>query len=75
MKNFACVCVAPVKDPKITLWLKLSPSTVELEAGFTKDVTNIGHWGTGDAEFIVDKLEDFEAIKPYIELAYDKVGG
>ena len=72
MKNFACVCVAPVKDPKITLWLKLSPSTVELEAGFTKDVTNIGHWGTGDLEVEVRTIEDVEKVKPLLKRSFDE---
>lgn len=72
MKNFACLCVAPVKDPKVTLWLKLAPATVELEPGFSKDVTNLGHWGSGDLEVEVRTIEDVEKVKPLLKRSFDE---
>src|SRR3989304_1023587 len=47
--NFACVEVLP-QAQKMVIYLKLSPHTVQIESGFTRDVTNIGHYGTGDLE-------------------------
>jgi predicted transport protein len=42
LKNFACVI--PYKD-KLLVMLKLDPDTVALEAGFSRDVRNIGTLG------------------------------
>jgi predicted transport protein len=35
----------------------------------------IGHYGTGDLEVTVKTFSDFEALKPYMQLAYEQVGG
>jgi predicted transport protein len=47
IKNFASVVVYTQKDC-LQLYLKVNPSTIALEDGFTHDVTNKGHWGTGN---------------------------
>ena len=60
------------QDPHVFLTLKLNPATVELEQGFTRDVTNIGHWGTGDLEVVLRKPGDFEKAKMLIERAYQE---
>jgi predicted transport protein len=53
IKNFACVVF---QKKGMLLYLRLSPDTVSLEEGFTRDVRNIGHWATGDLEVtIVDE--------------------
>ena len=71
LRNFACVAVTAVKnDPHVRLWLKIDPSTVRLEDGFTRDVSAIGHWGTGDLEVQVRSSEDFEKLRPLIERSY-----
>ena len=49
MKNFACVEVHP-HDHSLRVFAKVDPVSVELEAGFTRDVRSIGHYGTGDLE-------------------------
>ena len=38
---------------------------------FSRDVREIGHFGTGDLELRIDSLEDFERAKPLIEQSYD----
>ena len=67
LKNFACVI--PYKD-KLLVMLKLDPDTVALEAGFSRDVRNIGTWGTGDLELCLRTMVDFERAKPLIERSY-----
>src|SRR5450755_3829004 len=47
LKNFACV---RVRSKDLQVWTRLDPSTVPLEEGFTRDVSKIGHAGTGDVE-------------------------
>ncbi|WP_100330468.1 DUF5655 domain-containing protein [Bacillus xiapuensis] len=70
IKNFACVEIHP-QTGKILLYLKVKPDTITLEQGFTRDVSNIGHFGTGDLEVTISNNEDIERAKRFINMAYD----
>ncbi len=72
LKNFVCLSMTSKQDPRIILTLKLDPATVESETGFLRDVTHIGHWGTGDLEVVLRKPADFEKAKTLIERAYQE---
>lgn len=39
---------------------------------FSRDVTGIGHWGTGDVEVSLKNDNDLEKVKPLIERAYNE---
>ncbi|MDE6761328.1 MAG: endonuclease NucS [Lachnospiraceae bacterium] len=69
VQNLICI---EVYNKQIILRLKLNPETVELEEGFTKDMRNVGHYGTGDLQVSVRKKEDFERAKGLIERAYNE---
>ena len=71
-KNIACM---EVRRQKVTLFLKLDPTKVGGPSGISRNVSNIGHWGTGDLDVTLKSLEDFEAAKPFIRMAYEEVGG
>ncbi|MHB8032541.1 DUF91 domain-containing protein [Clostridium botulinum] len=68
IKNIACV---EVRMKSIMLYLRLNPEEITLENGFTRDVSKIGHWGTGDLEVTIKNAQDFEKAKEYIDRAYD----
>lgn len=70
IKNFACVEIHPQSN-SILLYLKVDPTIVTIEQGFTRDVTNIGHYGTGDLEIRINNDEDLEKAKHFIEKSYD----
>lgn len=74
IKNFACVEVKPQINV-IRLYLKVDPEVVEmidgLEEGFTRDVRNIGHFGTGDLEVTIKNHEDLERAKSLILQSYE----
>lgn len=70
IKNFICIEVHP-NSQDLRLYLKVNPSKINLENGFSRDVTNIGHWGTGDLELTINSDEDLEKAKPYITQSYD----
>lgn len=70
IKNFACVEVHP-QTGKILLYLKVNPDSVVLEAGFSRDVRNIGHSGTGELEITISNDEDLDRAKQYIDKSYD----
>lgn len=71
LKNFACVEIHPVKGC-LRVSVKLDPKEIELEEGFTRDVSDIGHYGTGDLEIILRNHDDLERAKPLIKSSYDK---
>lgn len=66
------VCVEP-KIKTVKLWVKLRE--LKNPPAIYRDVSKIGHYGTGDAEFTISTEEQFEKVKQYIESAYNKVGG
>ncbi len=68
IRNFTTVEV--YKD-KLLLHVHLNPNTVDLVDGFTRDVRNIGHWGTGDLEVWVRDMADLDRAKPLIKRAHD----
>lgn len=70
LKNFVCMSLISKVDPHVFLTLKLDPATVQLEKGFSRDVSKIGHWGTGDLELTLRSLGDFERARALIERAY-----
>ncbi|WP_211593280.1 DUF5655 domain-containing protein [Microbispora sp. H10836] len=69
IKNFACVEVHP-KSQAILVFVKVDPDSIELEEGFSRDVRNIGHFGTGDLELRIRTHNDLEKAFPLIQLSY-----
>lgn len=67
IKNFVCAEIYP---SKILLYLKLNPDEVEIITNFTRDMRNIGHFGTGNLQVTIKNIEDFEKAKPLIDKAY-----
>lgn len=70
IKNFACVEIKPSINT-IKLYLKVDPDSVQLEEGFTRDVRNVGHFGTGDLEVTLKTHENFERAKDLILKSYE----
>jgi predicted transport protein len=68
------VCVEVMKQ-QVVLYIKLNPKEIGHLPPIARDMTKIGHYGTGNLEFTLKKLEDLEIAKPYIEAAYKRVGG
>lgn len=69
LKNFACVEAHP-QSGELLIYTKLDPSTVELQDGFTRDVREIGHYGTGDLEIRVRQRASLERAKALLVEAY-----
>ncbi|MCA7955372.1 DUF5655 domain-containing protein [Burkholderia seminalis] len=67
LKNFACVIAYP---NRLLVMLKLDPASVTLEDGFSRDVSEIGHWGTGDVELTLRTQADLERAKPLLQRSY-----
>lgn len=70
IKNFACVEIHP-QTKVITIYVKVSPDAVELEPSFTRDVRQIGHYGTGDLEITISNDEQLARAKELIQKSYE----
>lgn len=57
---------------KLILNLPIDVASVTFEEGFSRDVTNIGHWGCGAVELHMQSAADFEKAKPLIDRAYNE---
>jgi predicted transport protein len=67
LKNFACV---KQHNMDLQVWTKLDPSSVLLEEGFTRDVSQIGHAGTGDLEIRIQNAVDLARAQPLLRRSY-----
>jgi predicted transport protein len=70
IKNFACVEVYP-QVGKVMVFLKVDPKTVLHIEGFSRDVSNIGHYGTGDLELTLRTMDDLTRAQPLIVRSYE----
>lgn len=70
LKNFACVEVHPKKGC-LTAYLKVNPDEVALEDDFTRDVRNVGHYGTGDLEVILRSRADLDRAHDLFLRSYE----
>lgn len=59
IKNFACIEVQPKNECVIVYAKSADPKADEIP-GFVRDVTGIGHWGTGNLEISLRRLDDLE---------------
>ena len=67
LKNFACV---KRQNRELVVWVRLDPSMVVLEVGFTRDVSNIGHAGTGVLEIRIKNAADLMRAQPLLVCSY-----
>jgi predicted transport protein len=65
--NIVCVEVQKVR---LLMHLKLDPKTFPSLPDIGRDVTDIGHYGTGDLELSIGLGKDLEKARPLIELTY-----
>ncbi|MFF7969375.1 transporter [Streptomyces sp. NPDC007903] len=67
LRNFACVTR---RQDKLLAYLKAAPAAVDLVPGFTRDVTGLGHHGTGDLEVQLRSERDIERAIDLFRLSY-----
>lgn len=68
IKNFATM---EIYQTNIRLNLKLNPNNYELTESL-RDVSNIGHWGTGDLQLIIRSEKDMDLAKDLLNDAYNE---
>lgn len=70
LKNFACVEVH-TQTRKLLVYVKHPDPASVAEQGFARDVTNIGHFGTGNLELTLASKADVEKARHLIEQSYE----
>ena len=70
IKNFACVEVH-TQTRKLLVYVKVDATSIELEKGFTRDVSQIGHFGTGNLEITIASMDDLERSKQLLNQSYE----
>jgi hypothetical protein len=53
------------------VFVKVDATSVPLEPGFTRDVSNVRHFGTGELEITLTKPEDLERAMPLVKRSYE----
>ncbi|HHY12988.1 MAG TPA: hypothetical protein GX529_10215 [Firmicutes bacterium] len=71
-QNIVCV---EVQMQRLLLYIKLDPKELDSLPPNARDVSDIGHFGTGDLELSVKSEAELAAAKPFVEMAYKKLGG
>ena len=71
-QNIACM---ELQNQKILLFLKLNPRQDTGPPGISRDVSEIGHYGTGDLEVTIKSIDEVDVVIPHVELAFRSVGG
>ncbi|TNE82542.1 MAG: DUF91 domain-containing protein [Gammaproteobacteria bacterium] len=69
IKNFACVEVR-TQARCVVVYLKCSPNEDNLIEGFSRDVSGIGHFGTGDLEVTIRSQKDIDRARHLFEMSY-----
>jgi len=71
-QNFVCI---ETQKKKLVLFLKLNPDEIGELPKQSRDVRNIGHFGTGDLELTIKTETDFEETRELINLSLKNIGG
>ncbi|MFR6017311.1 MAG: DUF5655 domain-containing protein [Paraclostridium sordellii] len=70
IKNFACIEIHPKTDA-VLVYTKANIKDVEIKEGFTRDVTDIGHYGTGNLEIKFTDMNQLDEVQKYILKSYE----
>ncbi len=65
-------CCVRLQKSRLRVWLKLKFSDLENPPHYSRDVSNIGHWGVGDVELILDDLATLQDARSLIRQSFEK---
>jgi predicted transport protein len=68
-KNF---CEVWIQNAQLKLWLDVPISDLDDPYNLAKDVSGVGHWGTGDVEVNIDDESQLDKIMALIDQAYQQ---
>lgn len=59
---------------KITVYINMKYSEIDDYKNMVRDVTNIGSWGNGDCQFVLENMDDIDYLMSLIKQSYKKNG-
>ena len=68
LKNFATLVLH--RKNCLLVYLHVDPTSALAVLPNARDVTHIGHWGTGNLELSITHMAELDAAKPFIATAY-----
>ena len=72
LKKIKNVATVVAQKRALILNLPLNPNSMVFEDNFSRDVSEIGHWGTGNVELRIKNKADLEKAKPLLERSYNE---
>lgn len=69
IRNFACIIV---QQKRIIINLQLDPKKEVIVEGFSFDMSNKGHYGTGDYQLSIKDMNDLDRALPLVKKAYEQ---
>ena len=70
IRNFASVEIKHTLK-KIVVHVNINPDDIQCEEGFTRDVRDVGHYGTGDLEITIKSYSDIERALQHFQDSYE----
>lgn len=64
-------CNLHIQRGGLRVWLKLKYSRLDNPPSFARDVSNIGHWGTGDLELAISNLSQLDEAALLIRKSFE----
>lgn len=71
-QNFACI---EVQKRRLLVFLKIQKSELDEPCDICRDVSEIGHFGTGDLEVSVTSESELATAEKLIQKSFDNIGG
>lgn len=59
----------------LRVWLKLKYNRLDSPPNFARDMSGIGHWGTGDLELAINSRSQLEDGLPLVRLSFEACAG
>lgn len=69
-----CFCSVHVLQGGLRVWLQLKYAHIANPPSFARDVSKIGHWGTGDVELRISNRSELAAATDLIRQSFDVSG-
>lgn len=69
--NKRCFCSVHLRQGGLRIWLRLKYARLEQPPAFARDVSSIGHWGTGDLELRISTRTELDESTPLIRQSFE----
>ena len=68
-----CFCSVHVLQGGLRVWLQLKFTHIENPPSFARDVSRVGHWGTGDVELRISNRSELDAATDLIRRSFEVI--